>query len=68
MFPLFRWNRNYLRLIQKHKGLGNDYIGAEPEYRLVPAIAGAPFVTVGLFWFAWTSYLFELRWIEHDHG
>ena len=50
-----RWRRNYQRLIREHEGRGAAQGESEPEYRLPPAIAGAPLVTIGLFWFAWTT-------------
>ncbi|PQE13900.1 MFS transporter protein [Rutstroemia sp. NJR-2017a BBW] len=45
---------NYRRLVTKREREEKYYEGPEPEYRLPPAIVGAPFITVGLFWFAWT--------------
>lgn len=35
---------------------------AEPEFRLPPAIAGAPLVTFGLLFFGWTTYS-SIPWI-----
>ena len=35
---------------------------SEPEFRLPPAIAGAPLVTIGLLWFGWTTYP-SIHWI-----
>lgn len=35
---------------------------SEPEFRLPPAIFGAPLVTIGLLWFGWTTYA-SIHWI-----
>lgn len=48
--PLWGWNLQ--RLVQKHSPDGKEII---PEYRLPPAILGAPLITIGLFWFGWSS-------------
>jgi hypothetical protein len=40
----------------------NEPGGSEPEFRLPPAIVGAPLVTIGLFWFGWTTYPW-VHWI-----
>ncbi|KAJ9318965.1 hypothetical protein DTO271D3_553 [Paecilomyces variotii] len=56
------WRRNYARLELKHeqrKGVKGDF---QPEWRLPPAIVGAPLVTIGLFIFAWTIYS-NCHWI-----
>ncbi|KAG9248040.1 major facilitator superfamily domain-containing protein [Calycina marina] len=50
------WHKNYVRLIKKREEETGEVGGSEPEYRLPPAIAGAPLVTIGLFLFAWTTY------------
>ncbi|KAI6907492.1 putative bicyclomycin resistance protein [Hortaea werneckii] len=34
-----------------------------PEWRLAPAILGAPVFTVGLFWFAWTGFTNAIHWM-----
>ncbi|PYI12327.1 MFS general substrate transporter [Aspergillus sclerotiicarbonarius CBS 121057] len=47
--PFWRWN--YARL--ERNSTEEKY---PPEWRLPPAIAGAPLVTIGLFIFAWTIY------------
>ncbi|KAL4927400.1 MFS transporter [Aspergillus undulatus] len=50
------WRRVYRKLEEKHEravGVADDF---QPEWRLPPAIAGAPLVTIGLFIFAWTIY------------
>lgn len=44
------WHRNYVRLIRNRELNGGEKGGAEPEYRLPPAIAGAILVPIGLFW------------------
>lgn len=54
------WQRNYRRLVRKN-GVATANEG-EPEWRLPPAIAGAPMVTAGLFIFAWTLYR-HVHWI-----
>ena len=41
------WHNNYLRLIRKREEGGGESGGAEPEYRLPPAIAGAVLVPTG---------------------
>ncbi|MCJ1441880.1 MAG: hypothetical protein MMC23_002372 [Stictis urceolatum] len=56
------WHKNYTRLVKKRESEGGEHNGSEPEFRLPPAIAGAPLVTVGLFWFGWTSYS-SVHWI-----
>jgi len=52
-------HRNYLRLIKKRERETGEVGGSEPEFRLPPAIAGACFVPIGLFLFAWTSKYFN---------
>jgi len=56
------WHRNYLRLVNQREKNGGEPGGAEPEYRLPPAIGGALLVPIGLFWFGWTSYS-SIHWI-----
>ncbi|PYH90657.1 MFS general substrate transporter [Aspergillus ellipticus CBS 707.79] len=56
------WRRNYIRLEMNHEeavGKSDDF---QPEWRLPPAIAGGPLVTIGLFIFAWTIYP-HVHWI-----
>lgn len=48
------WQGVRARLIARNGGK------IEPEFRLPSVIVGAAFVTVGLFWFAWTT----LRWVH----
>ncbi|KAL4985935.1 major facilitator superfamily domain-containing protein [Aspergillus falconensis] len=50
------WTSRYLRLERKHRALHRENFNFFPEWRLPPAIAGAPLVTIGLFIFAWTAY------------
>lgn len=51
--PLF--GRNYRRLVARaEEEAGSKDIVFEPEWRLPPAIVGAPCVTVGLFMFGWS--------------
>ncbi|RAL05066.1 MFS transporter [Aspergillus ibericus CBS 121593] len=65
LFAIFSdplWRRNYVRLELNHEkavGRSDDY---QPEWRLPPAIAGGPLVTIGLFIFAWTIYS-HVHWI-----
>ncbi|OBT63067.1 hypothetical protein VE03_07432 [Pseudogymnoascus sp. 23342-1-I1] len=40
----------------------NNYI-AVPEWRLVPAVVGAPVFAVGIFWFGWTSFTNTIHWM-----
>ncbi|KAF4222172.1 hypothetical protein CNMCM8980_008546 [Aspergillus fumigatiaffinis] len=56
------WRRNYARLERQHQeavGEKNEFM---PEWRLPPAIGGAPLVTIGLFIFAWTIYP-HVHWV-----
>ncbi|KZF18832.1 putative bicyclomycin resistance protein [Xylona heveae TC161] len=34
-----------------------------PEWRLLPAIVGAPIFTAGLFWFGWTGFTSTIHWM-----
>ncbi|KAE8160756.1 major facilitator superfamily domain-containing protein [Aspergillus tamarii] len=34
-----------------------------PEWRLPPAIIGAPIFTVGVFWFSWTGFTSTIHWL-----
>ncbi|EFW22052.1 MFS multidrug transporter [Coccidioides posadasii str. Silveira] len=55
------WSRYYARLIRNRaQVVGKEEF--EPEWRLPPAIAGAPLVTIGLFIFAWTIFP-NVHWI-----
>ncbi|KAH8704752.1 major facilitator superfamily domain-containing protein [Talaromyces proteolyticus] len=56
------WRRNYRRLESNHMKAVGEKGEAMPEWRLPPAIGGAPFVTVGIFMFAWTTYP-HVHWI-----
>ncbi|KAJ5353529.1 hypothetical protein N7541_006093 [Penicillium brevicompactum] len=49
------WSWNYARLEQK-QAKESPESPPQPEWRLPPAIMGAPLVTIGLFIFAWTIY------------
>lgn len=55
------WQRNYLRLIRNNERKTGE-LKSEPEFRLAPAIVGAWFCVVGLFWFAWSIYP-NVHWI-----
>jgi MFS family permease len=50
-------NKRYMKTADEHGGI------APPEARLVPAMAGAVAIPVGLFWFAWTNYP-SIHWIS----
>lgn len=50
------WVKVRARLIEKNGGK------LEPEFRLPAVIAGSVFVTIGLFWFAWTTFSW-VHWI-----
>lgn len=50
------WVKVRARLIEKNGGK------LEPEFRLPAVIVGSVFVTVGLFWFAWTTFSW-VHWI-----
>ena len=54
-----RWHKNYLRLVNQREELGGEPGGADPEFRLPPAIAGGVLVPIGLFWFGWSTYDFS---------
>ncbi|KAE8373502.1 major facilitator superfamily domain-containing protein [Aspergillus bertholletiae] len=56
------WNRNFMRLLQEHQTKSGTAGSSEPEFRLPPAVGGAPLVTIGLLWFAWTTYP-SVHWI-----
>ncbi|KAK2782433.1 hypothetical protein FQN53_009771 [Emmonsiellopsis sp. PD_33] len=56
------WRKNYARLTRKREEKVGRVGEFEPEWRLPPAIAGAPLVTIGLFIFAWTSFK-HVHWI-----
>lgn len=56
------WQKNYVRLVQNRERDGGEPGGADPEFRLPPAIAGAVLVPIGLFWFGWTTYA-SVHWI-----
>ncbi|PGH00823.1 hypothetical protein GX51_05600 [Blastomyces parvus] len=56
------WRRNYARLVHKREMKVGKLGEYEPEWRLPPAIAGAPMVSIGIFIFAWTIYR-DVHWI-----
>ncbi|OJJ43103.1 hypothetical protein ASPZODRAFT_104002 [Penicilliopsis zonata CBS 506.65] len=58
--PLFQ--KNYMKLLARHEAETGEKGGSEPEYRLPPAVVGAPLVTIGLMWFSWTTYA-SVHWI-----
>jgi MFS family permease len=56
------WHHNYIRLVRdKEKQTGEPGV-SEPEFRLPPAVYGAPLTVIGLFWFAWTCFP-SVHWI-----
>ncbi|PKX88949.1 MFS transporter [Aspergillus novofumigatus IBT 16806] len=56
------WRRNYARLERQHQEVVGEKNEFMPEWRLPPAIGGAPLVTIGLFIFAWTIYP-HVHWV-----
>ncbi|OAT00438.1 MFS multidrug transporter, variant 2 [Blastomyces dermatitidis ER-3] len=56
------WRKNYARLVQKREAKVGKLDQYEPEWRLPPAIAGAPIVSIGIFIFAWTIFR-DVHWI-----
>jgi MFS family permease len=50
------WHKVYGKLLARNGGV------SEPEFRLTPAIVGAPLVSCGLFIFAWTAFPW-VHWI-----
>ncbi|KAI1420188.1 major facilitator superfamily domain-containing protein [Xylaria sp. FL1777] len=48
------WHSVHRRLVRRNHGV------PEPEFRLASSILGAVMVPIGLFWFAWTSWI---HWI-----
>jgi hypothetical protein len=50
------WAKFRLKLIAKNGGV------PQPEFRLPISICGSFFVSIGLFWFAWTTYP-SVHWI-----
>ncbi|KAL2842288.1 major facilitator superfamily domain-containing protein [Aspergillus pseudodeflectus] len=59
--PLWRWNLQ--RLIRNYRAkTGSESGEFLTEFRLPPAILGARLITIGLFWFGWSSYP-DVHWI-----
>lgn len=56
------FHRYYKHLVAQREAQGGEPGGSEPEFRLPPAIVGAPLVTIGLFWFGWTTYS-SVHWV-----
>ncbi|EEH47722.2 uncharacterized protein PADG_03806 [Paracoccidioides brasiliensis Pb18] len=56
------WRRNYARLVRKRENMICELGEFEPEWRLPPAIAGAPLVSIGILIFAWTIFQ-HVHWI-----
>lgn len=49
------WHKNFSRLVANYSKETGRPESAEPEFRLPPAIAGAPLTAIGLLIFAWTA-------------
>jgi hypothetical protein len=59
------WQKNYMRLVANWRrdfANGDPLKKPDPELRLPPTMLGSILVTVGLFWFGWTSYS-SVYWI-----
>lgn len=56
------WQKVRMRLIRKNEVATGVSGKSEPEFRLPSVMAGSVLVTVGLFWFAWTTFSW-LHWI-----
>lgn len=54
------WQKVRLRLVDKNARITGVRDKSEPEFRLPSVIIGSALVTVGLFWFAWTT----LSWVH----
>ncbi|OJD13984.1 hypothetical protein AJ78_05621 [Emergomyces pasteurianus Ep9510] len=61
------WRKNYARLVHKRETNAGKPCEYEPEWRLPPAIVGAPLVSVGLFIFARTLCR-DVHWIAPKIG
>lgn len=56
------WQKVRMRLVERN-GVATGVPGkSEPEFRLPSVIVGSVLVTVGLFWFAWTTFPW-VHWI-----
>lgn len=56
------WQKVRARLIKKNEKVTGVEGKSEPEFRLPQVMAGSVFVTIGLFWFAWTTFSW-VHWI-----
>jgi hypothetical protein len=56
------WHRVRDRLVARLEAETGVVGASEPEFRLPPAIVGSALVSVGLFWFGWTTYA-SVHWI-----
>lgn len=56
------WQKVRMRLIERNETATGVAGKSEPEFRLPSVIVGSLFVTVGLFWFAWTTFPW-VHWI-----
>ena len=56
------WHRIRDRLMARLAAETGDEGASEPEFRLPPAILGSVLVSIGMFWFAWTTFP-TVHWI-----
>lgn len=56
------WQKVRARLIQKNEQVTGVEGKSEPEFRLPQVMVGSVLVTIGLFWFAWTTFSW-VHWI-----
>ncbi|KUI53069.1 putative drug/proton antiporter YHK8 [Cytospora mali] len=56
------WVKIRAKLIMKNEAVSGIEGKSEPEFRLPSAIVGSWLVTIGLFWFGWTTFS-TLHWI-----
>ena len=56
------WHRMRARLMAKLEQEGGVPGGSEPEFRLLPALAGGVLVPIGLFIFGWSTFPW-VHWI-----
>ena len=56
------WYKIRASLVRQREAAGGEPGGAEPEFRLPPAIAGSVLIPIGLFWFGWTTYS-SVHWV-----
>jgi hypothetical protein len=56
------WQRDYEQMVHKQDTKTDQKGQPEPEFRLPQVMLGSVLVTVGLFWFAFTTYS-SVHWI-----